>query len=392
MPTSNIGSLNELAADLMKKSASLNAQINPKTAASVKELLRSMNSYYSNLIEGQNTHPTSIDNALKKNFETDPKKRDLQRLALAHIETQKNAEAKLISDPKTNVTGIEFVKWLHKEFYKQLPDSFLEIKVKGNTINLIPGELREHEVEVGIHIPPHWKKISEFLNRFNEAYSGALDPLQRIIAVAAAHHRIAWVHPFLDGNGRVMRLLSDCMFLREGLGGFGLWTISRGLARHRNTYYEMLALADHTRKNDYDGRGALSDQSLSEFCIFFLKTALDQVEFMSQMLNLESFEKRLKRYVDLFVDEFGLREESFYLLRDLFLRGSIERGDAGRIMSLHERIARDVVSDLAEMGVVRSETPKSELLLHFNSFFAYQMFPSLFPESIEIPLTTIKRS
>ncbi|MGI4742086.1 MAG: Fic family protein [Janthinobacterium lividum] len=52
--------------------------------------------------------------------------------------------------------------------------------------------------------------------------------LARIVAIGAAHHRLAWLHPFLDGNGRVMRLFSDAAFLAEGLDAGGLWSMSRG--------------------------------------------------------------------------------------------------------------------------------------------------------------------
>lgn len=97
--------------------------------------------------------------------------------------------------------------------------------------------------------------------------------------------------------------------------------ISRGLARKKTEYYRFLALADDERKEDYDGRGALSDQSLSEFCKFFLSTAIDQVEFMTTILSFKNFEKRLIRFSEMLTDFFNIREESFFLLRDLYLRG-----------------------------------------------------------------------
>jgi Fic family protein len=386
MPQKLRGELRELSADLMKKASSLNALLHPQTALAVKELLRSMNSYYSNLIEGQSTNPISIDEALKKNYESDPKKRDLQKLAIAHIETQRKAETALINAPDIDISSIAFLKFLHREFYSNLPEIFLEINHDGG-VKLIPGELRNEEVKVGSHLPPLSSCLEAFLTRFNEAYSSrTLDPLDRIIAGAAAHHRLAWVHPFLDGNGRVTRLFSDCFFMKENLGGFGLWTISRGLARKKQLYYNSLSQADDVRKGDYDGRGALSDESLGNFCRFFLETAIDQVEFMAKMLSLEHIERRLARFVEILADLTQIKEESFYLLRDLFLRGQIPRGDAPRIMNLHERTARDVVANLTKLELVKSETPKSNLHLHFNTIFAYSMFPNLYPEGLDLNL------
>ncbi len=384
IPRSDIQGLKERANDLVKKASALGAQLNPQTAKSVRQLLRSMNSYYSNLIEGQSTHPYYIDQALKQQYEKDPQKKNLQMLAIAHIQTQEKAADFLIANPTASITSPEFLKWLHNEFYSKLPKVFLEIEFNGEVIYLTPGEFRGREVTVGSHFPPLVKELAGFMQRFDQIYSSKdLDPLVRIIAGCAAHLSLAWIHPFLDGNGRVMRLFSDCFFMREGIGGFGLWTISRGLARKKGEYYKVLAAADDARRGDLDGRGALSDQTLSEFCSFFLGTAIDQVEFMSTILNLENFEKRLTRYMELLVDFFGVRKEAFFLLRDLYLRGHIARGEASRIMNLHERISSTVISDLVKYDIVRSETPKSELYLNFNPLFAYYMFPNLYPESLD---------
>lgn len=386
-PQRNLFELKELAAELIKKASSLNSLLHPKTADAVKDLLRAMNSYYSNLIEGQSTNPVSIDAALRAQYESDPQKRNLQLLAVAHIDTQKSAEEILLKGGGPQITHIDFLKFLHKEFYTRLPDIFWEIedKERGIKYKLVPGEMRTQEVTVGKHFPPLSSELNSFMARFHQVYSASsLDPLDRIIAGAAAHHRLAWIHPFLDGNGRVMRLFSDCFFMKEGLGGFGLWTISRGLARKKPAYYSALAMGDEVRHDDYDGRGALSDDALKKFCQFFLESALDQVNFMSSILNLEFFEKRLERFVGFMVDKVDLRPESFFLLRELFLRGQVSRGDVPRIMNLHERVARNVVADLTKYQLVRSDTPKADLQLNFHPAFAYSMFPSLYPENLDL--------
>ncbi|NJL24952.1 MAG: Fic family protein [Calothrix sp. SM1_5_4] len=310
----------------------------------------------------------------------------MQKLAVAHIETQKAAEELLRIDETVDVFSSSFLKWLHKEFYSRLPRAFLtlEFKEENRTVDMVPGEIRDIEVRVGRHYPPRAARLNEFLARFDQFYSSQdHDPLTRIIGAAAAHHRLGWIHPFLDGNGRVMRLFSDCLFMKENLGGFGLWTISRGLARKKEKYYEMLATGDDQRRNDYDGRGNLSDESLGAFCEFFLDVAIDQVEFMSAMLNLDHFERRLGRLIAILVDRQLVRDEAFFLLRDLFTRGQIGRGEAPRIMNMNERTARDIVAQLTKLKMVFSETPKSALRLRFNPFFAHFVFPSLYPETIE---------
>lgn len=111
-----------------------------------------------------------------------------------------------------------------------------------------------------------------------------MSKFRKVIAIAAAHHRLLWIHPFLDGNGRVARLMAHAMFRRLGIGS-GLWAVSRGLARNSTEYKSLLMAADRSRENDYDGRGNLSEPALAAFCEFFLRVSLDQIRFMQSILD-----------------------------------------------------------------------------------------------------------
>jgi hypothetical protein len=76
LPEESSKALEDLAFDLIAQSNSLAGQINPIVVRSVGDLVRSMNCYYSNFIEGHNTHPRDIDRALREDFATQPKRRD----------------------------------------------------------------------------------------------------------------------------------------------------------------------------------------------------------------------------------------------------------------------------------------------------------------------------
>jgi Fic family protein len=105
----------------------------------------------------------------------------------------------------------------------------------------------------------------------------------RIFAMAAAHHRFNYIHPFVDGNGRVSRLMSHAMALSADIGAHGLWSISRGPARglsDAGEYRRMLDAADEPHRGDLDGRGNLSQQGLIEFVTWFCCVAVDQLRFM----------------------------------------------------------------------------------------------------------------
>ena len=148
---------------------------------------------------------------------------------------------------------------------------------------MIPGALRDRDVKVGHHVPVSPGALPRFLERFEAAYTG-LGRTDSILAAAAAHHRLLWIHPFLDGNGRVARLMSHAMLL-ESLDTGGVWSVARGLARNEETYKAQLMACDARRRNDLDGRGHLSEEALAAFTRFFLRTCIDQVDFMEGLVQ-----------------------------------------------------------------------------------------------------------
>ena len=239
IPTDQKGILTERAVELIRKSAALSSLLHPITRGAVSQIIKPMNSYYSNLIEGHNTHPIDIERAMNHDYSQDPGKRILQLESKAHIEVQEKIEKIFKEDVTVHICSIDFLCWIHKEFYAELPVDLRFVKTKeGKLSEVFPGELRTTEVEVGKHIGPASKSLHLFLERFEHAYrpDKITNATNRIIAAAASHHRLAWIHPFLDGNGRVMRLFTHAYMMKEQLDGDGLWSISRGLSKRQKEY------------------------------------------------------------------------------------------------------------------------------------------------------------
>src|SRR5690606_23927766 len=141
-----------------------------------------------------------------------------------------------------------------------------------------PGEWRsrpEHDVQVGRHVPPSSARVGDCMHHFEDRYRfDRMGTAARILAMASAHHRFNYIHPFPDGNGRVSRLMSHAMGLAAGIGGHGLWSLSRGLARgldRPTDYKRMMNHADMPRQDDLDGQGSLSLRALTEFNLWFLR-------------------------------------------------------------------------------------------------------------------------
>src|SRR5439155_9942356 len=231
MPREDERRLDDPAIELVRKASALAGHLNPTVQRSLGALVRSMNCYYSNLIEGHDTHPRDIDRALAKDYAKEPRRRALQLEAVAHIEVQILIDEK--RDNLSNPVSTEYILWLHREFCKRLPEALLSVENPDTheKIRMLPGELRAGDVAVGRHVPPSAIVLADFLRRFEDAYDPAHhSKLRQIVAVGAAHHRLLWIHPFYDGNGRVARLMLYASLHRLGIGST-LWSVARGLAR-----------------------------------------------------------------------------------------------------------------------------------------------------------------
>ncbi|VVT28113.1 Fic family protein [Hoeflea sp. EC-HK425] len=369
--------LADLAVELASASAAFRAQLPSSIVSALAGLVRSMNCYYSNLIEGHNTHPIDIERALNNDYSTDPEKRDLQLEAKAHIIVQRWIDN---GAGRGRVAQPEFLCEMHRLFCEELPESllFVEDPKTGERFPVVPGELRKRHVQVGRHIAIHPDDVPRFLARFEQAYD-KLSRTASIIAMAAAHHRLLWIHPFLDGNGRVARLMSHAMLL-ETLDTGGIWSVARGLARNEKEYKIHLANCDLPKRNDLDGRGTLSEEALIAFTAFFLKTCLDQVNFMRTLVEPEALRKRIAQWAEKKTKEGELPAKARLVLEAILYRGELPRGDVPGLVGLTERQARRITSALLDMDVIESDGPKAPLKMSFPAKLAHEWMPGLFPE------------
>jgi Fic family protein len=374
LPTNGIDGLENLAFDLAQEASELTGQLPPVIRGSVADLVRSVNCYYSNLIEGHDTHPRDIDRALAADFSTDPLRRDLQLEARAQIEVERMIDAGSSGFPQRPATR-DFITWTHREFCARLPESRLVVTNPdtGEHLSVVPGELRTHDVSVGAHVPPPANDLPAFLERFEQAYDATrLTKARQVVAVAAAHHRFLWIHPFLDGNGRVAGLMSHAMLLELGVGS-GLWSVSRGLARSVAEYKRLLMAADES-----DGRGALSHEALVEFCRFFLEACLDQVRYMRELFEPSELQHRMEHYVRDEEHAGRLPKRSYAILRETLLSGELERNQVPEVIGMSERTARRAVATLIDKRLLASDSQKAPLRLCFPIDVVERWFPRLY--------------
>jgi Fic family protein len=377
--------ISDLVAEIAAASAKLGNALHPRTAANLAAIVRIMNSYYSNLIEGHNTRPMDIERALAGEYDKDRERRNLQIEAAAHVHVEAEVDRMAAEDQLPEPASSDFLRWLHREFYRDAPEDALLIEGVGRSIVMVPGEWRsqpEQNVAVGRHQPPSSHRVVAFMDYFAQRYRFAgSGKAARILAIPAAHHRFNYTHPFPDGNGRVSRLMSHAMAHLAGIGAHGLWSVSRGLARGlegRGEYKRMMDYADMPRQGDLDGRGNLSQRALTEFVQWFLRVCLDQISFMAGLFEIDTLARRLRGYVE---RSETLKPEAARLLEEALIRGEFERGAIARITGLPERSARRVLNELMRIGLLASDTAKGPMSLRFPIDTVDTLFPRLSAET-----------
>ncbi len=387
LPPEGRRQLDELVFTLTREASAFAGQVHPQNQLLIGGMVRSMNCYYSNLIEGHHTHPRDIDAALGREYARQPEKRNLQKEAAAHIAVQELIDTG--QAPAGEPASGEYARWLHREFCQRLPEELLWVENPDTHERkaVRPGELRDGGVAVGQHIPPPAAELEGYLRRFGEVYRReVLAPSRYVAALGAAHHRFAWIHPFYDGNGRLGRLLSHAMLRHCGLGS-SMWSVARGLARSVEQYKELLAAADQGRYTDTDGRGVLSERALVRFCEYFLETAIDQVRFMARLIEPRGLLARLEKWCAGQESAKRIEKRSYLLLREIWHEGAAERGAVAGMVNVSERQGREMVSRLVAEGVLVSDTPRGPLRLHCPIGVVEEWFPGVYPRFDRMPET-----
>ena len=179
-----------------------------------------------------------------------------------------------------------------------------------------------------------------------------------------------------------MRLISHALML-ETLGTGALWSVARGLARNSRNYKNHLANCDMPRRNELDGRGALSEEALAKFTRFFLKTCIDQVDFMEKLMQPDQLRTRILLWAEKEIRTGMLPQKSNSILEALLYRGEIARGEIGKIVDTGDRQGRRILAALSDLEVIRSESTRAPIQLNFPAKLASAWMPGLFPEMPE---------
>ncbi|MNO83664.1 Fic/DOC family protein [compost metagenome] len=364
---------------LPRKTQFLAGRLPPETAARLRRLLQITNTYYSNLIEGQYTEPADMQKAQAAPVKD---RKRLKSLAVDQMAVQALFERTLSQRgpfPWSAMFAPELISTAHDRLFRGASDA--ERTLSDGSV-MQPGALRSitgQNVVVGNHDAPHASTVDGMLRHLQAGFGRQTDPRRQLVSSLAYHHRLAWVHPFADGNGRVARLITHLQLVQLGLEPT-LWSLSRGLARQHQDYYSALTMADRPREGDLDGRGQLSQRRYFEFIEFMLQVCHDQVDYMTAAVDPPKLRERVIRafrFNEKLLQQ-GIRPESAPAIIALITQGSLPRNEIKTFTGLTPRPAIDELSRLIRVGLVESRTPKSRIVTPgLPAWFAQDIFPDL---------------
>ena len=284
----------------------------------------------SSRIEGTQTY---IDEVIMDVSQIDPEKRDDWQEVQNYIEAMNNALGQLESLP----LSVRLLRDTHRTLIQG---------VRGE--HKTPGDFRVSQNWIGgsslsnaLFIPPHHGEVAELMSDLELFWHNDSIQVPDLIRIAISHYQFETIHPFLDGNGRIGRLLITLYLISRGLLKKPSLYLSDFLERHRGAYYDAL-----TRVR--------SSNDLAHWIIFFLDAVIETSrssqgtfqDIMSMRNELESQMVTLGRRA----------ENARLLLLYLYRRPVVNGKDVAGLLQVTPRAANGMIEQFLKLGILEEAT------------------------------------
>ena len=302
----------------------------------------------SSRIEGTQTN---ITEALQKADYIDPEKRDDWEEVQNYIKAMNQSIKSLVSLPlsnrllkETHFTLLQGVRGLHKQ----------------------PGEFRKSQNWIGgasisdaAFIPPHHDELPELMSDFENFLNNVNTPLPHLIRIGIAHYQFETIHPFLDGNGRIGRLLITLYMVSHGLLVRPTLYLSAFFEKNKQLYYDNLT---NVRTNN----------NISQWLKFFLEgvrqTAENSIETFKAIIDL----RQEIEYRDIL--KLGKKTPlARQFLHFLYSRPIVDSRETSDYLSVNPSTAHRLIEDFIKLGILKEVTGYKR-----NRIFVFEKYLNLF--------------
>lgn len=256
---------------LRKKEVAITSH--PEIFRQMKHIFHTLESIGSARIEGNNT--TIAEYIETKIEEGGPRTPDIQEII--NMENTMAFIEEVIDETSIDRT---FVSEIHKQIVKGLP---LPPNGEGD---IHPGKYRQEEVSIGgaAHLlPPPWD-VNRYMEELFDFIKSNDPPKYDLLKSAIVHHRFVWIHPFTNGNGRVVRMITYAMLIKQGfrVNVGRIINPSAVFCSDRNLYYQYLSKADTGKEED-----------ILEWCRYVLKGLKKEIEKVDRLANISYLSEKI---------------------------------------------------------------------------------------------------
>lgn len=302
----------------------------------------------SSRIEGTQTQ---IDEALMTEENISPERRNDWKEVKNYIQALNQA----ITELQTLPISSRLIKTTH---------AILLDSVRGERKQ--PGEFRKSQNWIGgsspadaVFVPPHYQYVERLMGDLENLLHNDQITVPALIRIAIAHYQFETIHPFLDGNGRIGRLLITLLLVDSQILEKPLLYLSSYFEQNKTLYYDNLTFV--RTKNDMT-------QWLKYFLSGVAQTASQATETLSQIL-------KLKTELELHINQvFGRKSHSAStLLQQLFVNPITDVNRVIVICSLSKKAANDLVADFVNAGILKEMTGQNR-----NRIFVFDKYVKLF--------------
>lgn len=290
----------------------ISTDVHPVIFEQLKQIFHLLESLESVRIEGNNTTLSevvehSIDGSLAR--DESEKIKELRNIdnALKFVDEHVNRDTK-------------FNRQLISEIHKIIVQG-LDPKKDGDGT---PGVYRTIEVSIknSLHKPPRPELVAGYMEDLFDFINEKRNQKYQLLVTAQSHHRFVWIHPFKNGNGRVVRLFTYALLKKHGYAIQGILNPTAVFCNDRNEYYRMLSEAD---------KG--SDEGLLTWCSYVLDNLLEEIKKIEKLLNYKYLESKiLLPALNLALERKHITMTEYQILKIGFNKGLIQAKDINMIV------------------------------------------------------------
>ncbi|MDP2207895.1 MAG: Fic family protein [Bacteroidota bacterium] len=301
----------------------------------------------SSRIEG--TH-TNIEEALQKQEYILPENKDDWQEVQNYIRAMNNAIEQLTQIPLSN----RLLNQAHSELLQGVRGKHKQ-----------PGEFRTSQNWIGgsslndaVFIPPHHDEVPDLMGDLENFLHNEQTPLPHLIKIGIAHYQFETIHPFLDGNGRIGRLLITLYLVSKGLLVKPTLYLSDYFEKYKSLYYDNL-----TRVRTHN--------DLTQWIKFFMEgvrqTADNSIQtFRSIIILRQECEQKIMG-----LGKKTLQAKSF--LQYLYSNPITDSQDVAKVLNINISTALRVIEDFIRLEIIKETTGFKR-----NRIFSFEKYINLF--------------